>query len=123
MAKGPGGRPRFQIDFEQVERLAKIQCTQEEIAHCLGCSISVLERSAEFRRVYKRGLEGGKMSLRRMQWKSANEGNVTAQIWLGKQYLKQRDKHEIEASVYERKTLSEFFGHDKKDDESKDEKG
>lgn len=31
----------------------------------------------------------GKMSLRRMQLKSAREGNVTMQIWLGKQKLKQ----------------------------------
>jgi hypothetical protein len=30
-----------------------------------------------------------------MQWKSAQDGNVTAQIWLGKQMLGQRDKHEL----------------------------
>ena len=37
----------------------------------------------------------GKASLRRMQGKSAQDGNVTAQIWLGKQMLGQRDKHEL----------------------------
>jgi hypothetical protein len=29
--------------------------------------------------------------LRRMQFESANKGNVTMQIWLGKQYLGQSD--------------------------------
>ena len=34
------------------------------------------------------------MSLRRQQFKSAEAGNVTMQIWLGKQYLGQTDKVE-----------------------------
>jgi len=31
-----------------------------------------------------------------MQWKSAQNGNVTMQIWLGKNMLGQRDHNEIE---------------------------
>ena len=31
-----------------------------------------------------------------MQWKSAEQGNVSMQIWLGKQMLGQSDKQEIE---------------------------
>jgi len=30
-----------------------------------------------------------------MQWKSAEKGNVTMQIWLGKQILGQADKSEV----------------------------
>lgn len=41
----------------------------------------------------------GKASLRRMQFKSAEDGNVTMQIWLGKQMLGQRDKSEIDHGV------------------------
>jgi hypothetical protein len=37
------------------------------------------------------GLDRGKATLRRWQWKSAQNGNVTMQIWLGKQLLKQSD--------------------------------
>ena len=40
-------------------------------------------------------MEQGKASLRRMQYGAANKGNVTMQIWLGKQYLGQNDKQEI----------------------------
>ena len=42
----------------------------------------------------KRGL--GKISLRRNQWRLA-EKNATMAIWLGKQYLGQKDQ--VEASV------------------------
>jgi hypothetical protein len=40
----------------------------------------------------EKGRETAKASLRRFQWKSAAGGNVTMQIWLGKQLLGQTDK-------------------------------
>ena len=92
----PGGRPKFKIDYEQVEKLAGLQCTQEEIASYLGCSVDTLQRDKEFCGLYKRGMDKGRMSLRRKQWKAADEGNNTMLIWLGKQYLQQSDKKEID---------------------------
>lgn len=92
--KRPRGRPKFQINYDQVEKLAKIQCTIKEIAAFLGCSEDTLMRDEHFCDLHKKGLEAGKASLRRYQWKSAEGGNVTAQIWLGKQYLGQRDKED-----------------------------
>ena len=35
------------------------------------------------------------MSLRRKQFETALAGNVTMMVWLGKQYLGQKDKTEI----------------------------
>lgn len=90
------GRPRKAIDWAAVERLALIQCTQQEIASFVGCTVDTLRQYTEFFDIYKRGQDSGKMSLRRMQWQSAKDGNVTAQIWLGKQYLGQRDRHDVE---------------------------
>lgn len=87
------GRPKIQIDYETVEKLAHIQCTKEEIANFLGCSISTLDRDANFEVYYKKGLDGGKMSLRRMQFKLAEKNSAMA-IFLGKQYLGQRDTPE-----------------------------
>ena len=84
------GRPKFQIDYETVEKLAHIQCTKEEIASFLGCSVDTLDRRPEFAEHYKKGLEGGKMSLRRMQFKLAEKNSAMA-IFLGKQYLGQKD--------------------------------
>lgn len=85
-----GGRPRKVIDYNLVEKLASIMCTQEEIASMLECSVDTLLRSEKFCELYKKGRETGKMSLRRMQWKLAEKNSAVA-IWLGKQYLKQRE--------------------------------
>ena len=85
------GRPKKFIDLAMVEKLAHIQCTHVEIASALGVSTDTLTRNKDFAEVYKRGAEGGRKSLRRMQFESASKGNVTMQIWLGKQYLDQTD--------------------------------
>lgn len=84
------GRPKFQIDYETVEKLAHIQCTKTEIANFLGCSVDTLDRDNNFAEHYKKGLDGGKMSLRRMQFKLAEKNSAMA-IFLGKQYLGQKD--------------------------------
>ena len=83
-------RPKIEIDYETVEKLASIQCTQEEIANFLNVSVRTLQRDEEFCRIYKKGIDNGKMSLRRIQFKLA-EKNPTMALWLGKQYLGQKD--------------------------------
>lgn len=90
----PTGRPKIQIDYNTVEKLANIQCTQEEIASFLNISVRTLQRDEEFCRIYKKGQENGKMSLRRIQYKLA-EKNTSMAIFLGKQYLGQRDNVEV----------------------------
>ena len=92
----PAGRPKKEIDYTTVEKLANIQCTQEEIASFLGISSRILLRDEKFKELFAKGRENGKMSLRRIQWKHA-EKNTTMAIWLGKQYLGQKDV--IEASA------------------------
>ena len=79
------------IDWELVQKLAHIQCTQAEIATAVGVSVDTLHRHPEFAEVHKRGAEGGRKSIRRMQFESATKGSIAMQIWLGKQYLGQRD--------------------------------
>ena len=51
-----------------------------------------------FSEVFKIKRQGGKASLRRTQWHLA-ESNPTMAIWLGKQYLGQKDKPEEEATL------------------------
>ena len=93
--KSKGGRPKFKIDYQLVERLARLQCTQEEIASVLGCSVDTLARDGRFCGIYKKGMAHGAICLRRHQWRAAEEGNVTMLIWLGKQYLGQTDRQHI----------------------------
>tara|TARA_R110002051_G_scaffold308696_1_gene380859 strand:- start:718 stop:1053 length:336 start_codon:yes stop_codon:yes gene_type:complete len=84
------GRPRIQIDVKVLERLCEIQCTQQEMAYILGCSVDTLKR--HYSDVINVGKSLSKVTLRRAQWKNAIEkNNVTMQIWLGKNMLNQSD--------------------------------
>ena len=83
-------RPLAPVKGSQVYKLARVGCTTAEIATICETSEDTIER--RFAGVLRKGREKMKMSLRRMQYKAASEGNVTMQIWLGKQYLKQRDE-------------------------------
>lgn len=91
--KNKGGRPVKKLNAELIEKLAGIGCTVEEIASTVGCCRDTIHR--RFSDILKKGQDTAKVSLRRMQWKSAAMGNVTMQIWLGKNMLGQSNKHEI----------------------------
>lgn len=90
-------RPKIKLDYVLIEKLAFVHCTQQEIASSLGVNVRTLQRDAEFCRIYKKGLENGRMTLRRMQFKMA-EKNPAMAIFLGKNLLGQRDKQEVEHS-------------------------
>lgn len=96
------GRPKIEFDLKQVEKLAMLQCTYDELAAFFDCSkdtiINRMKDDESFSAAYKNGLEKGKMSLRRMQWRAAESGNVTMLIWLGKQHLGQTDKQDVKHS-------------------------
>ena len=88
------GRPLKDISEEQVFELAKIQCTKPEMAAVLGCDPKTLYN--RFSHIIQEGKEAGKKSLRRAQWdRAVKDNNTTMQIWLGKQYLGQRDNLEF----------------------------
>jgi predicted transcriptional regulator len=84
------GRPRLEIDPKQVKALSSIGCTQEEIAAVMGCTVRTLRN--RFAGEMRQGMETMRMSLRRWQYEKAKGGNVAMLIWLGKQYLGQREK-------------------------------
>jgi hypothetical protein len=98
--KGP---PKITLDPAQIEALAALQCTMEEIASGVGISADTLTRrcadTPEIAGAIKRGREGGTRSLRRLQYESAVKGNVIMQIFLGKQWLGQADKSETHVSA------------------------
>ena len=89
-------RPRKEIDQKQFENLCGLQCTLEEICGWFDVTDKTLDSwckrtyNASFSEVFKQKRGNGKISLRRMQWRLA-EKNATMAIWLGQQYLDQRD--------------------------------
>ena len=93
-AKKKNGRPKTDIPELKVEQLASYGCTNTEIAHFFGVNESTIRRGfAEF---LTKGRSSGKIKLRQLQYKAAEQGNVAMLIWLGKQVLWQQDKQEIE---------------------------
>jgi len=118
-AKKPGkkmGRPRKNVDWESVAEMCHIHCTEEEIASLCKCSIDTLQRRCfeetglTFAQFSRQNRAGGKQSLRRRQYTIANAGDKTMLIWLGKQWLGQKDQSRVEtdAKVTIDKPLSEY---------------
>ena len=117
--KGAGAQ-EIVIEWDKVDKLCKLQCTGEEIASVLDIDYDTLQRACKREKEVKfadyiaQKKEGGKASLRRRQWKLAEDGNATMCIFLGKQYLGQKDKVEND------NTNKNYDFTDKTDDELQD---
>jgi len=89
-------RPIKPVDENEIYKLAKIHCTNQEIASMCDISVDTLEE--RYSAVLKKGRDEGKSSLRRQQMRLIEECNSAPMaIWLGKVYLKQ--KEELHMSV------------------------
>ena len=89
------GRPKKEIDPEQVRKLAGRHLTVAEIADVMGCNKKTLER--RFVAAIEKGRNQATASIKRTQFKLAvDDENVTMLIWLGKQYCGQADKQEYQ---------------------------
>ena len=108
-------RPVIEIKKEQFESLCNLQCTLDEIAGFFKCSSDTIERwckrtyNTSFAEAYKTYSQGGKISLRREQWKLAQKGNASMLIWLGKQWLGQTEKVEQTTSFEDLTPLAELL--------------
>lgn len=120
------GRPKKNLspkDWNSVDYMCMIHCTGEEIAGVLGMDYDTLNRNCKethnmpISEYIKMHSQGGKMSLRRAQWKSAEGGNVSMQIWLGKQWLGQKDQQDITVVTDDETivAMSDYFDKKKRD--------
>jgi AraC-like DNA-binding protein len=113
MAKGHGGRPKIPMITEDLGELAgklpakpiildqviywmDIGATAEEIAGCFRVSVDTLDRRLKettglsFAELKEKACGAAKVKLRNNQFKMS-ENNATMAIWLGKQWLAQKD--------------------------------
>ena len=83
-------RPKkYNINTEELQKLAKYGMTNVEIADFFGCDESLIRKS--YSEYLTKGRAEMKLRLRQLQWKSAEKGNAVMLIWLGKQMLGQSD--------------------------------
>jgi len=93
-----GCSPKLTINYEILNKLCNIHCIGEECASILEIDYDTLNNRLKedghggFSDYFKKHSAKGKMSLRRKQIESALDGNTTMLIWLGKQYLDQKDQ-------------------------------
>lgn len=99
------GRPRLILNDngkKMIEKLSAVMCTDEEIAAVMDTTVETLQNAQNgisFLENKQKGRASGKASLRRAQFELAKK-NASMNIWLGKQYLGQRDviEHEVTAA-------------------------
>ena len=99
------GRPEAIIDWNKVKKYLQAQCDSVGIAGLLGISVDTLynrcktDNNMDYSAFAAEKKSEGKELLRGKQFSVAMEGDKTMLVWLGKQYLQQRDKSEIDHTV------------------------
>ena len=87
----------YKLDRDLIFKLATLHCTYKEIASVVGTSETTLEK--RYSGIIEKGRAEGKKSLRRAQMEKALAGDVRMLIWMGKQYLDQKDSPQDEENT------------------------
>lgn len=94
---------KTRITPEQLAVYASAMCTQREVASIIGVTqpaICQMLKKPAYREAWDRAQDETRYRLRRAQIENALSGKTVDLIWLGKQYLEQRDSvKEIEAKT------------------------
>jgi len=89
------GRPKLELDKQQIYKLASLNVSVKDIADVLGCSKRALEN--KYLDVINEGRANLRTSILRTQYEvGITNKNVTMLIWMGKQHLGQADKKAVE---------------------------
>lgn len=91
------GRPLKQLDENLIYELARVHVSQQDIARITDSCEDTINR--RFQSALQRGYADANLSLKRKQFELAMSGNCSMLIWLGKQYLGQKDKSPEEVGI------------------------
>ena len=114
--KNLGGRTKYDIKYDTLDKLCAIHCTGEECAAILDVDYDTLNRRLSeeghggFTDYFKKKSATGKMSLRRKQIEVALSGNTTMLVWMGKQHLDQKDQRREELVMPEGVVFNMNYG-------------
>ncbi len=102
--KNAVGCPSIPVpSLARVTELAKTMCTDNEMASRLGLSrqsfYNMKQANPEIQEAIDVGRDSVCFSLRASQISAALKGDKTMQVWLGKQYLGQKDRIEHEGPL------------------------
>lgn len=95
MKNKPGPKSKHKtdkIDPVEVEKLAMMACTTQEIADFFNVSPDTIERN--FAAILKKGASKGRMSMKRALFEKVLKGDLGAMVWWGKNFAGMSDKVE-----------------------------
>lgn len=88
------GRPRKPLNWDEIDKLLHMQCTDAEVAGWFDSDVKLLKRACaremgiDFAQYAEQKRANGKISLRRAMWQKAlDPKNTTATIFACKKYL------------------------------------
>lgn len=94
------------VDVELLTKLAAMQCTMDEIAAVIGCSIDTLERN--FAGTIKEGRSKGTSSVKRKLFEKAQNGDLGAIIWFSKNFMGMSDRQEVKQEINSKGFVIEY---------------
>ena len=86
-------RPPKEVDVEKLKEFLEINLPVKRIAHYFNCTPETLYN--KFGDLIVESNVAYEVKLRQAQMRAALAGNPTMLIWLGKQYLGQRDMNDV----------------------------
>lgn len=102
--KNPPHRPIIPIDWNQVDKWLEAHCSGAEIASIIGIYPDTLydrcqkEKGMVFTEYAQQKKSKGDASIKSKQYEEAMKGDRGMLIWLGKQWLGQRDNQDLNVS-------------------------
>lgn len=115
------GRPEIDFDWLRLNKLCQYPLSQDDIAECMGMSKDTIARrilemfDMSFAAYHNKKKARMRKTLMAWQFKAARTGNITMLIWLGKQYLEQKDQVESKSTT-EQKIIWKVNWADESDD-------
>ena len=88
------GRPKLQLNVNQIEKAASWGCTVPEIASLMECSEATIQQ--QFIGYVNKGCTSLHRSIKQKMVEKALAGDNTMLIWLSKNYLGFADKSEVQ---------------------------
>lgn len=103
------GRPRKILDDEKITQLVGKGFTVEFVADFMGCHVDTLY--ANYSEALRKGYAFRNGCLQARQFQNAmGKNNTTMQIWLGKQWLGQKERTDLTTGDKPFKIVNEFVG-------------
>ena len=98
--KSKKGRKKIEFDYNKIRQMFLAQCSVEEVAKALNCSVKTLYANKKVREIMKTARTEGLMMIKLKQYeKGVIDGDREMLKHLGKIYLNQNDSVTVQGNL------------------------